>query len=63
MVRVQVESGWLVENTGRVTGQPVFASGQKNRVQVKYFLSRVRKFDPFCHVYQKVPTNWSTKLI
>ena len=41
MVRVRVGSrvgsGWPTQNTGRVTGQPVFASGQKNRVRVKYF--------------------------
>ena len=27
---------------GRVTGQPVFTSGKKNWVQVKYFSSRVK---------------------
>ena len=32
------------KNTGRVTGQPVFASGQKNRVRVRYFSGRVKKF-------------------
>ena len=37
MVRVQVKLGWSVKNTDRVTSQPIFASGQKNRVQVKYF--------------------------
>ena len=57
MVRVrvrvgsQVRSSWPTKNTGRVTSQPVFASGQKNRVRVEYFSSRVgssrvRKFWP-----------------
>ena len=45
MVRVRVGSrvgsGWPAQNTGRVTGQPVFASGQKNRVRVGYFSGRV----------------------
>ena len=38
---------WPAKNTGRVTGQPVFASGQKNRVWVGS-----KNFDPFCHVYK-----------
>ena len=33
--RVRVESGWPAKNTARVTGQPVFASGQKNGVRVR----------------------------
>ena len=41
MVRVRVGSGWPAQNTGRVTGQPVFASGQKNRVRVGYFSGRI----------------------
>ena len=45
MVRVRVGSrvgsGWPAQNTGRVTGQPVFASGQKNRIRVRYFSGRV----------------------
>ena len=28
-VRSQVGSGWPIKNTGRVTGQPIFALGQK----------------------------------
>ena len=42
MVRVWVGLGWPAKNTGRVTSQPVFALGQKNQVQVKYFLGRVK---------------------
>ena len=34
MVRVRVGSGWPVKNTGQVTGQLVFTSGQKNQGQV-----------------------------
>ena len=45
MVRVRfglrVGSGWPAKNTGWITGQPVFALGQKNRVRIRYFLSRV----------------------
>ena len=50
-VRVQVGSGWP-ENMGRVMGQPVFALGQKIRVQVRYFLGQVglENSDPFCYV-------------
>ena len=33
----QVKSGWPAKNTGWVTGQPIFISGQKNRVRVEYF--------------------------
>ena len=40
-VRSGVGSGWPAQNTGQVTGQPVFASGQKNRVRVGYFSGRV----------------------
>ena len=36
-----VRSGWLAKKPGWVTGQPVFALGQKNWVQVRYFLGRV----------------------
>ena len=57
MVRVQVRvgSGWVeltCKNTGWVMGQPVFASSQKNLVQVRYFSSQVglENFDPFFHV-------------
>ena len=38
----RVESGWPAKNMGRITGQPVFALGQKNRVRIRYFSSRVR---------------------
>ena len=57
MVGVQVEScvgsGWPAKNTGRIMGQPVFASGQKNRVRVGYFSGWVglENSYPFCHVY------------
>ena len=39
--------------TRKNTGQPIFASGQKNRVRVRYFSGRVgsENSDPFCHVY------------
>ena len=36
--------GLTRKKKGQVTGQPVFALGQKNRVQVRYFSGRVRKF-------------------
>ena len=38
MVRVLVELGQVTR------ANPVFALGQKNRVQVRYFSGRVRKF-------------------
>ena len=57
MVRVQVRvgSGWVeltCKNTGWVMGQPVFASSQKNLIQVRYFSGQVglENFDTFCHV-------------
>ena len=47
-------SDWvdLQKNTVRVTGQPIFASGKKNWVQVRYFLGWVglENSNPFCHV-------------
>ena len=45
-------SSWPAINTGRVTGQPVFASGQKIRFGSGIFLGRVRSenSDLFCHV-------------
>ena len=42
-------SGWLSKNTGRVTGQPVFASGQKIGFGSSIFwvgLGRIRQFWP-----------------
>ena len=40
---------------GRVTGQPVFISSQKNRIRVRHFSVWVRSenSDPFCHVQKK----------
>ena len=39
-------------SSSRVMSQPVFASDQKNRVQIKYFSGRVgsENCGPFCHV-------------
>ena len=57
MVRVQVEScvglGWPAKNIGRITGQPVFALGKKNRVRVGHFSGWVGLENSylFCHVY------------
>ena len=50
MVRIQVELGWPAKNMGRVTGQPVFALGQKNRVRVGYFRVGSENSDPFCYL-------------
>ena len=36
--------GLTHKKSGKVMGQPVFASGQKNRVRVRYFSGQVRKF-------------------
>ena len=40
---------------GRVTGQPIFDSSQKNRIRVGHFSGWVRSenSDPFCHVQKK----------
>ena len=40
---------------GRITGQPVFVSSQKNRFRVRHFSGwgRSENSDPFCHV-QKI---------
>ena len=48
-------TGQVTGYPGRVTGQPVFVSSQKNRFRIRYFLSQVRSenSDPFCHV-QKI---------
>ena len=45
-VKLQVGSGWPAKNTGWVTGQPVFALGQKNGVRVGYFSGQVWKLWP-----------------
>ena len=50
MVRVWVELGWPAKNTGRVTGQPVFVSGQKIGFGLGIFQVRSENFDLFCHI-------------
>ena len=51
MVRVRVGLGWPAKNTGRVTGQPVFASGKKKiEFGSGIFLVGSENSDPFCHV-------------
>ena len=45
-------AGWVGltwKKKGRVTGQPIFASGQKNGVWVKYFSGWSKNSNPFCH--------------
>ena len=45
-------SGWVdLQKSGRVTGQPVFVSGQKNRIRVMFFRVGLENSDPYCHVY------------
>ena len=73
MVRVRVESrvgsGWPAQNTGWVTGQPVFASGQKKSDSGRVFFKSGKvgseNSDPFCHVYVQLRNEkrkqWKTK--
>ena len=53
MVRVAGRVRLTRKNTSWVTGQPVFASGQKNRVRVGYFWVGSKSSVPFCHVYSE----------
>ena len=39
----RVESGWLTKNTGRVMGQPLFASGKKKSSSGRVFFGLGQK--------------------
>ena len=54
--QVDLQKTWV-----RSRVNPFFASGQKNRVQIKYFQGQVglENFDPFCHVQSQASSPFS----